>query len=904
MAVTLESLRKSIKKNANSMAFAWLADLEREAGDLDKALQRVDGGLTLYPNDVAARLVRSKILFQQEAFEPCVQECERILVIDPFNLAAQRIMGDAYDKLGDEGARNRCYRRLHDMDPLNTFWKEEYDVVIDAAVAASTAAAMSDEFTLSGDDFSLNQMDQPSDDSLTMGEEPVESESALETSEENAFDVSAPESVDVPADADDPFASLAAMLPNSDAADDSAVEDLSASLDSVMDAISTELPVDSATEEFPADENISSSDVGSALSDMFGLDDDLEPEAAPKSESSPLASDIPASIDEAAEENAANIFETAAEDKPQSVDSAFDSIFGEDELPEEKPQESLQPSSEGEPELPVEEGGLFEKSADADMKLADATESVEEWSPASTPAIEEPASEAAAEDAPTTIDNAFDSIFGEDELPEEKPQEETLDISDEPTLDAAPEVASDAELSELSGEDELELPVEEGGLFEKSADADMKLADSTESVEEWNPAPQPAAEETPALEEPALESPADTAAADAPTTIDNAFDSIFGEDELPEEKPQEESLDVSAEPALDAAPGGSAEADLSDLPMDDSLELPADEGGLFEKSAEATSELAEAPAEESLELPADLEASEIETEKTESLEPAAKDFSVDSAFDSLFGADDDLPEEKPQQASEEIQEPVQEENVSLAEQVDQAESELEMPEVKQDASDLAQEMGGAFASMFGNDDDDLDLPEAKSDEVPAADDQEVTGAPIEESLGSANESLSEELDDSFDNLFGKENAVVEDSKPQNAETVEAPAVETSQDLDSLESEVSGAFKGLFDMDDDSLTEESKPSNKGVDFLMSGDSDDEISSGLISNPDAPLDRGAHNLDESLNTRTLAEIYFDQGLYGKALEIYKDLVQKEPENEEIAARMAEVEKIYKDKFGGEA
>ena len=907
MAVTLESLRKSIKKNANSMAFAWLADLEREAGDLDKALQRVDGGLTLYPNDIAARLVRSKILFQQEAFEPCVQECERILVIDPFNLAAQRIMGDAYDKLGDEGARNRCYRRLHDMDPLNTFWKEEYDVVIDAAVAASTAAAMSDEFTLSGDDFSLSQMDQPSDDSLTMGAEPVENESTQEAPEENAFDVPDSESVDVPVDADDPFASLAAMLPNSDAADDSAVEDLSASLDSVMDSISTELSADSAMEEFPADENISSSDVGSALSDMFGLDDDLEPEAEPNAQagiSAPLASDIPASIDEAAEENAANIFETAAEDKPQSVDSAFDSIFGEDELPEEKPQESSPLSSEGEPELPVEEGGLFEKSADADMKLADSTESVEEWSPASTPAIEEPASEAAAEDAPTTIDNAFDSIFGEDELPEEKPQEETLDISDEPTLDAAPEVASDAELSELSGEDELELPVEEGGLFEKSADADMKLADSTESVEEWSPAPQPAAEETPALEEPALESPADTAAADAPTTIDNAFDSIFGEDELPEEKPQEESLDVSAEPALDAAPEVSAEADLSDLPMDDSLELPADEGGLFEKSAEATSELAEAPAEESLELPADLEASEIETEKTESLEPAAKDFSVDSAFDSLFGADDDLPEEKPQQASEEIQEPVQEENVSLAEQVDQAESELEMPEVKQDTSDLAQEMGGAFASMFGNDDDDLDLPEAKSDEVPAADDQEVTGAPIEESLGSANESLSEELDDSFDNLFGKEDAVVEDSKPQNAETVEAPAVETSQDLDSLESEVSGAFKGLFDMDDDSLTEESKPSNKGVDFLMSGDSDDEISSGLISNPDAPLDRGAHNLDESLNTRTLAEIYFDQGLYGKALEIYKDLVQKEPENEEIAARMAEVEKIYKDKFGGEA
>ena len=86
MAVTLESLRKSVgKKNASSMVFAWLADLERVAGELDKALQRVDGGLTLYPNDISARLVRAKILIQLEAYEPCVEECERIIVMDPFN---------------------------------------------------------------------------------------------------------------------------------------------------------------------------------------------------------------------------------------------------------------------------------------------------------------------------------------------------------------------------------------------------------------------------------------------------------------------------------------------------------------------------------------------------------------------------------------------------------------------------------------------------------------------------------------------------------------------------------------------------------------------------------------------------------------------------------------------------
>jgi hypothetical protein len=243
--------------------------------------------------------------------------------------------------------------------------------------------------------------------------------------------------------------------------------------------------------------------------------------------------------------------------------------------------------------------------------------------------------------------------------------------------------------------------------------------------------------------------------------------------------------------------------------------------------------------------------------------------------------------------------------------VNQAEEELELPETKTETSDLAKEMGGAFASMFGNVDDDLDLPEtpaqtAESEEValeaPAA---EEAPAKVEE------DELSKDLDDSFDSLFGKDDDLELPSEEAPAESVAAPepepapaAEEPASDLDSLESEVSGAFKGLFDMDDDSLSEESKPSNKGVDFLMSGDSDDEISAGLINNPDAPLDRGATDLDESLNTRTLAEIYFDQGLYAKALEIYKDLAQKEPENEEIAKRLAEVEKLYNDKFGGEA
>jgi hypothetical protein len=888
MAVTLDSLKKTIgKKNVNSRAFAWLADLEREAGNLDQALQRVDGGLTLYPNDVAAMLVRSKILFQKESYDACIEECEKVLVADPFNLAAQQIMGDAYDKLENIGERNVCYRRLHDMDPLNTFWKDEYDVVVGAAAAAAMAGEISDT------DFSMPDVGNMDLSDEFTAEPAAESTEAAPADE---FSLNEPQAAEADASAadvaesagDDPFAALASMIPGNDDADDSAMEDLSASLNSAMDSINNESAADKPLEELSEDENISSSDVGSALSDMFGLEDDLEPEesSAPAAD---VPSDIPASIDDSAEANAASIFgaaapeateEAPAEDKPQSIDDAFGDIFGEDELPEEKPQ------------------------------------SVSIDAPADEPAPEALATEEApVEDKPQSIDDAFGDIFGEDELPEEKPQasidapaEESA--AEEPAAEPADIAAEPAADFTADLSDDLELPSEDGGLFEKSAAADMNL--TADEVAE------PAAENK----------------ADEPTTIDNAFDSIFGEDELPEEKPQSASIDAPAEKAAaDAAaePAADFAADLSD-----DLELPSEEGGLFEKSADADMNLTGdwtpggAPVEDAPALDEPAPAEEAAAEETaEEIAPVAEEaapatasdagFSVDNAFDSLFGSDDDLPEEKPQAESETLAEaPAAEESVSLAEQVDKAEAELEMPEVKPEESDLAKEMGGAFASMFGNDDDDLDLPAAKTETAsePLSNDQEATGAAIEESFGNiSEESLSKDLDNSFDSLFGKDEAAddslaLDESHSPAAEA--APAEETfaaapadaPKDLDSLESEVSGAFKGLFDMDDDSLTEEDKPSNKGVDFLMSGDSDDEISAGLINNPDAPLDRGAYDLDESLNTPTLAEIYFDQGKYGKALEIYKDLAQKEPDNEEIAKRKDEIEKLYNEKFGGNA
>ena len=398
MTVTLDSLRKTIgKKKVNTQAFAWLADFEREAGDLDTSLERIDGGLTLYPGDLAAHLVRTKILFEKGDYEGCIEECAKVLKMDPFCLSAQKRMGDAYDKVEKINERNQCYRKVHDMDPLDQFWKDEYDVV--AAATAAVAGAELGEMDLSmpgldtgNADSSMNfsmgkeapffekspeDAGQPEEKGPKFGSgfEFVNEESTADTGaaapETTAFETLAAEA----SNADDPFAALSALIPDSDAGDEAAMDSLQASLDSAMESISAEEP--SAPEVFPADDDISGGDVNSAMSNFFGVDDDLEPEepAAPASPFSNL--NLSAGIDDepAATENASKVFSAPAEeDKPQSVDDAFGSIFGEDELPEEP--------------------AAFQKSAES-----------------------EPAP--AAEDKPQSVDDAFGSIFGEDELPEE-----------------------------------------------------------------------------------------------------------------------------------------------------------------------------------------------------------------------------------------------------------------------------------------------------------------------------------------------------------------------------------------------------------------------------------------------------------------------------------------------------
>lgn len=812
MAVTLESLKKTVgKKKTPSRAFAWLADLERASGDLDGALRRVDGGLGLYMNDLPGLLVRSRILFERAEYEDCIAVCESALKNDPFCLSAQKRMGDAYDQLGNEAERNKCYRRVHDMDPLDNFWKEEYDVVLGTAAAVedsdfvmpglsgdeSEAPAADDgglSFLTSGGDASslvkentVNTEESASEESgvfeksLDSGAESVSSifsSGAINNSSSSPFSLDAKSSLEdlnvaepsiedeTPAAEDDPFAALSAILPNDDDSDSASMDNLQASLDAAMSSIDS---ADSdKLEEFPADENISGGDVSNVLSDMFG-DDAMDDSSESKSPFSNL--DIPNDV--APDPfNAKNV----DADSIKITDDSEMFAFSKDET--------------------NAEGAKPEAAA------------------------------APAADQPMSVDSAFASIFGEDELPEE------------------------------------------------------------------NPSPAPAAEEPAPLAEepaPAAEVEPEKPAADQPMSVDSAFASIFGDDELPEETPA-----PAAEEAAPAAEEAAPALEESPLALDD---LPAEESPLSfnEPAAEEPAAETSAPA----------------TENTFE--------SVDNAFANIFG-DDDLPEEKPESPLADLAEPAADEFVA-----NKAEEETPAPAATE-SEDSINSIDNAFASIFGEDElsedksatEDVsaifnETPETRvvepveettetvePEEAPKSLAEQVESAEDELEFPSAAKGVESEVDGAFDSIFGKDgddSSIEESSSAATEESV----IPTNVD-NTLESEVSGAFKDLFHTDDDVAPETEEPSNKGVDFLMSGDSDDEVSVGLIKDPSQPLAKGDADIDESLNTKTLAEIYFEQGLYGKALDIYQDLCIKEPSNAEYQQRAEEIEKIYREKFGG--
>ena len=152
------------------------------------------------------------------------------------------------------------------------------------------------------------------------------------------------------------------------------------------------------------------------------------------------------------------------------------------------------------------------------------------------------------------------------------------------------------------------------------------------------------------------------------------------------------------------------------------------------------------------------------------------------------------------------------------------------------------------------------------------------------------------MESSFDSLFGEESddlpleSLGETSKPaaDSASRVE-PSIEVSpvpEKEDSPSEPLASEPSPLFEK---SAEEPSKPEStleksveSSFDSLFGEESDDALAE-----------------DSTTSTRTLAEIYFEQGVYDEAIKIYKDLLRKNPEDVALKDRLLEIEKTRDDR-----
>ncbi|MDY3920779.1 MAG: hypothetical protein SOZ02_01275, partial [Hallerella porci] len=504
MAATVESLRKAIGKKKQSMAFAWLADLLCDRGELDEAKECVTSGLEAFPDSVEGHLVLSKILVAKEEWDSAIQACEFVLLRNSCCLSALRRMGDAYAAKGDAQNSKHYYLLLRNLDPLDPFWTSENAPNLFEETPTSESAEPLSAAEATAADVSLDELlkDQP----LDLPDEPLIEkspetiapqaaapvESAPAPAETTPAEKTAPQASESSTDEDDPFASFATLASAEDENDgEVSFNDLESSLNS---AIAGFAPTNTDKDVFPAEE-IEGNDISTALSGIFGSTEVSEPE--------PVAKEEPAET--------LNI--PPAEDKPQTLSDAFDDIFGEDELPEEfVPSKAAEKPAETSLDLSTEDLKLDETSAPAENVAPISEEKSEAKSKAENSAddvlnLDEPAS---AQELDKSVTNSFDSLFGSDldDLPTEDLK---LDEASAPAENAAP-------ISEEKPEEKSEAKSE----AENSADDVLNL-DEPASAQELN------------------------------KSVTNSFDSLFGSDS--DDFPTEYlKFDETSAPAENAVP--------------------------------------------------------------------------------------------------------------------------------------------------------------------------------------------------------------------------------------------------------------------------------------------------------------------------------------------------------------
>jgi pilus assembly protein FimV len=899
--VLIQKLKKKVEKNPSSLAFARLADAYREVGNYDEALPLCEQGITQHPFYLMGWIVRARVLIEINHLLEAQEVLNRALVLDSTSLVARRMMGEVLAKLNHLDTAEEQAFALRELDPLGP-----------SVFINRTAPAPKPTTSNASGQSSLNA--------------PAGADVPFAPTLDDDSDL--PD--DVPVLSDDIEAALDRLL-GDDLLNDKKEAKASINIDNLSSDDVSHLLEDALDDMPQDDENVghldafTGDDLDSAFDDMFGSSEDDRIPTGQTGKQATLQEDTPAP-NELPPTSESTFFDT---NDDFNLD---DSLFGEQESTsdgkevsdtlEQAAEESVSEFASGDAimdvmdelfgtdddDLPEEMGGNQGAATDA-LERSDFSDDLDDI-------FEEEVKEGSTTENTLgdDIDSAFDDIFGEDELPEEQgslqppegivqDQSSSLITQDE-SLQSQPEAAPadgdlgqeiDSAFDDIFGEDELPEEQMDQNAVEMEADLESDLTSELESEIELEPSVEPE------LESDAVTNNAKASAEDdLGAELDSVMDDIFGEDELPEEimdelpnqqlentdssseqQPLEEleeedlikALDDTDEPELaheildlgeEEPQIDLEESNLEGMDSEELIENPLDDEALLDLESELELALKEVSGEEpeldtldTLDTEEDA-LSESGTPVLEKDEPEDKLFEtsqedersiedeVTATLDSMFGADDDLPEEVSLEVEVENASALEEESLEEESSVDESleKDSLEEESVEENLDALLNESAPQAS-------DDIVL---SGSEVVASDDSDETNL----------DDLFLDEDDSEDEL----EAELEDSF--TAEESEGAIEENAFDIEASDSDAKIHAAVEADSDEDYDTE---PSTQELDILQDYES-------IGGSP----------------TVTLAEIYLKQNLPEQALEIYRQLLEREPENEEAQKRIAQIEQEY--------
>ncbi|MDD3642163.1 MAG: tetratricopeptide repeat protein [Candidatus Krumholzibacteria bacterium] len=119
ISAEIKHLKAKYDQAPQSRLFAPLADAYRKNGQVDRAIELCEAGLTRYPDYASAHVILGKCFYDKGATERSRAEFERVIELDGENMVALKYMGDILLAEGKRDAAVSYLRRLLAIDPTN-----------------------------------------------------------------------------------------------------------------------------------------------------------------------------------------------------------------------------------------------------------------------------------------------------------------------------------------------------------------------------------------------------------------------------------------------------------------------------------------------------------------------------------------------------------------------------------------------------------------------------------------------------------------------------------------------------------------------------------------------------------------------------------------------------------------